>query len=650
MISSTPQTLKWDHGPISFGNLVAGAVVSWSADSSLDLLLSRCWRGVYLYRSRSLSDSELCGEPIKVCDNLVYLTRAYPIDWNRDGSDDLLLTDRPGFLYRAERRGSYPDISFPTAEPLRDHESGLVFNVPFENPNYSAPDDQGGYLDPDFFCYVYPQLYRLAGDPGFHLILGDAAGNLWWLRDESAGAGEVRYTGVAYEKTGKSMSYGGRYRRRYGTTFVKPAHKLHAPSGAPILLGEAFEGYRDERGGNCKPVVLPSDGGGDADLLVLTTGRTAEILHLARVGTDRMGAPVFDNRGPVELELFDPKTVGFHSPIMLTPHDGGRTMLLATSSGLALLRRVSRSRDDRLRYRLDRYVFGYDVPAALYGVTEILRGEDGARFLLDNPGTFRMYPLRGASDHLRVGYDYLEIRDREGVLKPEGVTDVRSAPEWGVHRAVRWRFDPARVERRDLIVGVDTGHLYLLIASAHGPAAYERMGPLRDTAGTVIKIHNRVFPAPIDYRRSGAEDLLLVGTNYQMGIAPDPNPGAGFYVCAHDGLRDGLPLLRPPVSIRFEGFVPSVRMNQNPHIQTVDIDGDGEKEAVIATPDDGWKGRIYRVAPDGGGLVYSGAYVPDFRLHQRFLDIDDDGALERVFAGGETGIGRYGPVEIVHDR
>ena len=82
--------LKWDFGPVSFGNLVAGSIVSWSSPSSSDLLLSRCWRGVYLCPSNNLSDSELKGDPIKVCDDLEYLTRAVPLDWNRNGADDLI--------------------------------------------------------------------------------------------------------------------------------------------------------------------------------------------------------------------------------------------------------------------------------------------------------------------------------------------------------------------------------------------------------------------------------------------------------------------------------------------------------------------------------------------------------------------------------
>ena len=114
-------------------------------------------------------------------------------------------------------------------------------------------------------------------------------------------------------------------------------------------------------------------------------------------------------------------------------------------------------------------------------------------------------------------------------------------------------------------------------------------------------------------------------------------------------MRDGLPRLSRPVPVHFGGFTPPLEVNQNPHMQTIDIDGDGEIEVIIAVKDDGGKGRIYSVAPEGGALDYTGTYIPEFRLHQRILDIDGDGKLERVFAGGETGIGRYEPVEIVKE-
>ena len=645
VIGDKRRSLRFDHGPISFGNLVGGEIVSWS-DGGHDLLLSRCWRGVYLYPSEDLSDRDFAREPTEVCDDLEYLTRAIAFDSNGDGIDELLLTDRPGFLYTTERRGVYPDISFHSAEALRDDSNGLLFNIPFENPYHPGPDNQGGYLDSDFFCYVYPVVYSMDGDPGRHLILGDGAGNLWWMRDESSGDGIAKYSGVEYRKSGEPMSYGVRYRERYGTTFSKPRHKLGDQSGEPFLIGKAFEGYRNERGGNSKPIAFPSDRG-DSDLLVLATSQFAEIRYLARSGINDDGVPVFEDTGAIELLGIDRRAITFHSPIMISPDESATTMLLATTAGLAVLNRMKAAADAPLTYRFSRLVSGSDVPAAFYGFTEIIQTENDGRYVLDNPGSFRLFPIRGVAETLRIGSDYSEIEDQDGVYRPEGVTDVRTAPNWGVHRAVRWKYDTDRRTRTDLVVGTDPGHLYLLRAGETNDSSdYHRYGPLEDRNGQVIKIHDRVFPAPFDYWRRGFEDLLLVGANYQMGIALDPNAGSGFYVCRLDGVRDDLPILDPPVPITFVGFEPSLEMNQNPHLQAVDIDGDGEIELVVAVKNDAHKGRIFRVAPEGGALIYTGGFVSEFRLHQRFLDIDGDGEIEHVFAGGETGIGWYKPIVI----
>jgi hypothetical protein len=51
-------------------------------------------------------------------------TMGIPADWNRDGEDDLIVSDRFGFLYWFERKGSYPDITFEYADRVRDSRTG----------------------------------------------------------------------------------------------------------------------------------------------------------------------------------------------------------------------------------------------------------------------------------------------------------------------------------------------------------------------------------------------------------------------------------------------------------------------------------------------------------------------------------------------
>ncbi len=279
------------------------------------------------------------------------------------------------------------------------------------------------------------------------------------------------------------------------------------------MIGKAFEGYSAEHGGNSKPVAFPSEAG-DSDLLVLATSQTTEIRYLVRAGINAGGVPVFEDRGTVELQGLNPAIVTFHSPIIITPDERARTMLLATTLGLVVLHRTNPGPDAPLAYRFLRFISGKNVPAALYGFTEIVTGRKGERYVLDNPGSFRLFALRGGTDSARLGSDFIDLRDQHGIYRPKGVTDVRTAPHWGVHRAVRWRLDPDRQNRYDFVVGTDPGHLYLLQSEdLNDPSDYQRHGPLEDLSGSVIKIHNRVFPAPIDYWRRGVEDLLVIGAD-----------------------------------------------------------------------------------------------------------------------------------------
>ena len=59
--------LRWREGPISFGMVLAGQVVSWSDPAAKDLLISRCWEGVYLYPTRNLTARNSTAIPSDVC-------------------------------------------------------------------------------------------------------------------------------------------------------------------------------------------------------------------------------------------------------------------------------------------------------------------------------------------------------------------------------------------------------------------------------------------------------------------------------------------------------------------------------------------------------------------------------------------------------
>jgi hypothetical protein len=172
------------------------------------------------------------------------------------------------------------------------------------------------------------------------------------------------------------------------------------------------------------------------------------------------------------------------------------------------------------------------------------------------------------------------------------------------------------------------------------------VGPLKDRNAKVIKVHNRVCAAGIDLNGDGLEDLVLGGVTYQLGTETDPDPGGGVYYTIHQGLDDdGLPILEPVKALEIDGSEVHTPTNTHVQMQAVDLDKDGEKEVVIATDKDDWKGHIFRPLSGRIGLQSTGQALPRLFCEERILDVDDDGQLEYVFSGGEVGAGYYQKIE-----
>ena len=109
--------LRTDAGRMSFGTIVSADVVSWSAPDAQDLLIARLWDGVYLYPSKDL---QTIGDPIRLCDQLGHaVLMVEPVDWDGDGVQEAVGTDRQGKILCLKRVGEFPDLRLePAQDPL----------------------------------------------------------------------------------------------------------------------------------------------------------------------------------------------------------------------------------------------------------------------------------------------------------------------------------------------------------------------------------------------------------------------------------------------------------------------------------------------------------------------------------------------------
>lgn len=85
----------------------------------------------------------------------------------------------------------------------------------------------------------------------------------------------------------------------------------------------------------------------------------------------------------------------------------------------------------------------------------------------------------------------------------------------------------------------------------------------------------------------------------------------------------------------------NIKINSYIHLQSFDIDNDGEKEIIIANQDDGFKGRIFKACKDGIAIKYTGSYIEKITIEEILIDIDGDVKPELLFGGGEIGVAYY---------
>lgn len=642
-------TLKWDHGPVSLGMVMGIDMDPASGNPSQDLLISRIWDGIYTYRSQGAFSAEaLLKQPYFMGKAGILLFQ--PVDWDKDGIADLIAADRDGFLYLLPGNKTPDGIRYNKSNEaiMRDAVNGLPFNIPYENPNNPRVDDLGGYIDAQYYNYVYPKIYTSPSFKKFKdLIIGDFAGNLWWLPDQSDGSGQPSYSGIKYIKEESRQRFGIQYQKDLGLDYVKPAEKIQDEQGRPFLLGKAKEHKAFFKGSNTKPIIYP-DQSGAPGLLVIAGSNLQQIFYLKRVNPLRERKPVFRNMGEIKIVGLGEATLNFHSKICLFENKGRKDLLLTTGNNIAILSNDG-WKNGIPHFTFHNWVSGPDVTGSFYAFNDMFTDSRGKRYIIHFTGTYwNMIPVEKTKDGIRLHYtDSLKIMDQNGIFRVEGETDPQLSPEWGYHRISRWNFDGSG--HNHLIAATDKGLLFLLkddpALSKPDKFIFRSSGPLKDSSGKVIKVYNRAAAGGIDLNEDGREDLIVGGISYQLGIQLDPHPGGGVYYMINMGNdREGMPVLSPPQLLDLgPEFKP--RMNSHIGVQALDIDNDGEKEVIISLQDAGWEGRIYRKIKGKAVLQYTGSKVPVRPITEQVLDLNGDGSYELVRPGDERGVGDFRKLE-----
>jgi hypothetical protein len=394
--------------------------------------------------------------------------------------------------------------------------------------------------------------------------------------------------------------------------------------------------------------VLYPDQSGVPGLLVMSGSNKQQIFFLKRINSLKERKPVFRNMGEVHISGLDKSILNFHSKMCLFKKDGRNNLLLASNNFIAEIKLIG-WKNGVPQLSFNDWINGPDARGSFYAFNDIYTDNQGKRYVIHFAGThWNFIPIQKTSDGIRFHYtDSLKLMDQNGVFKVPGETDAQGAPEWGYHRISRWNFDGQ--SSNHLIAATDKGHLYLLKDDAElataGKFIYRSFGPLKDSAGKVIRIHSRAVAAAIDLNEDGREDLLVGGISYQLGIKSDPDPGAGLYYMINLGNDSaGLPVLSSPKMLDLgPDFKP--RVNRHIGLQVLDLDQDNEKEIIVSLQEPGWDGRIFHKIKGQIALNYTGYRLPVIPINEQILDIDGDGHYDLVRAGGETGVGYYRKLE-----
>jgi len=654
------------YGPVSAGMTCTGTAFAPPGAKKEAAVFTRIWDEAYMF-----PDFDMTGKPVALTKGLNQCNGVAAVDWNRDGNEDFIISDSMGFLWLYEQVVKDGGVFFENRGHLRDYKTGHIFNIPFHHPEYGYIDDLDGYVSLAFFNYLYPAHYP--GRPGrADLIIGDTAGKLWWLPDESEDGGLPRYSGETYKKDYVLIKNetGRKCMERYGEFFAKPREIISDENEKPFILGTVFEYGKIYNGGNTKPFILYNDETGMYDLLV-PCGQFYHMRYLKCVGLNN-GKPVFQDMGDVTPDAMRKK------PGMIYHHSHAFSQkekkLYIADIGIDVLEFDFMWENGLPAFKNARKVMGRNTGAKGYLAEYILKdAATGKEYINDFPNRLVLREIDRKTGDVKIAYEPIQLKygadpetkreeeqpafdqgaiqfnsygtmlpENERYVEPKGETDPQGLENWGFHRSAVWNWDNSG--KNHIVIGTDTGNLLLVTDTGEyfTSGCCKLSGYLKDAEGDVIKLHNRAKAVAFDLDGDGREDLIAGGQSYQLGIPKELNPGSEFAAFLNRGAdEDGLPILER-IPLVLNGFEYHTSTNRHVHLFTADIDGDGETEVILVDQrHDDMTGRIFKKLPGKTELYYTGSYIEHFSIQDALIDIDGDGELEIVFGGGETGFILY---------
>jgi hypothetical protein len=640
------------NGAMGFSWLMSISPVSWSGSGATDLLLGTNGRNIVLAPAKDHCYSDMDGNGSSVeADFYSMCVNVCAHDIDGDGRDELVIGGPEGVLYFARMEGDYPNLSIETRDPVRDRTHGLPFSILSDSPHYEF-NDEGGYLDPQFF-YIYPTVYPDATGSGrVNLIVGDYSGLLWWMQDRKSGTGMPEYDGVKVEKDpdkyrhAKAYSRAAVMYRKFGTHYANPSDKIVDENGDAICLGHCIRfGAEPRKGFTSKPYAFLNESTGRHDLVVFAQDSGVALHHLSRINDNAEDKPIFRNMGRVEIRDFDENRIRWHACAawiearnqFLIAHDHTQISIFTPSfDGTG---RLVLTYDQTLTSPMA-VADGYMFSALLH---DTIRGR---RYLLDSAG--------GGGFNIRLIHEKQDGDEEDTYLSTEkipfmvdsrklyvkGYTDPFAWETWGFDRFVKWDYDGKR--KQHLVGGLDSGRIMLLIENddnfrEQDTTSYTNAGCLKDQNGNEIKIFNRASACGIDLSGNGVEDLLIGGISYQNGNKYDEIKGQGICVCRNLGLDNrGLPVLDAPQMLDLDLL--GIHLIPSSHVHMMSVDMDGEKVVVISVESDGYLPRIFKVDRENATVFGTGEIVADVNMFSSYLlDMDGDGCPEFVHGGNEDG-------------